>query len=87
MKTSVEATETAGATLQVSLLLNPGQPLPVHPELDIKTFSFVLPVLDGAGDSEEPVTTGLLHQTGLLVGGDVVLVFQCHVDTVASDGI
>ena len=63
VKTSVEATQTAGATLQVSLLLNPGQSVSVHPQLNIKTFSFVLPVLDGAGDSEETVTTCLLHQT------------------------
>ena len=82
MKSSIEATETAGATLEIRLLLYLGQMVPVHPELDIETFSFVLPVLDGAGDSEEPVTTGLLHQIGLLVGGDVVLVFQRHVDTV-----
>ena len=63
VKSSIEATETAGAALEIRLLLYLGQMVPVHPELDIKTFSFVLPVLDGAGDSEETVTTCLLHQT------------------------
>ena len=63
VKSSIEAAQTAGAALKISFLLNPGQSVPIHPELDIKTFSFVLPVLDGAGDSEETVTTCLLHQT------------------------
>ena len=63
MKSSIEATQTAGAALQICLLLNPGQSVPVHPELNIETFPFILPVLDGAGDSQETVTACLLHQT------------------------
>ena len=63
VKSSIEAAQTAGAALKISFLLNPGQSVPIHPELDIKTFSFILPVLDGAGDSEETVTARLLHQT------------------------
>ena len=74
VNSSIEATKTAGATLQICLLLNPGQSLPVHPELDIKTFAFILPVLDSARHSQETVTARLLHQTRLLVGGKVVLV-------------
>ena len=63
VKTSIEATQTAGAALQICLLLNPGQSVPVHPELNIETFPFVLPVLDGAGDCQESVPARLLHQT------------------------
>ena len=63
VKTPIEATQTARAALQIRLLLNLGQSVPVHPELNIKTFPFVLPVLDGAGDGEETVPTRLFHQT------------------------
>ena len=63
VNSSIEATQTAGAAFQICLLLNPGQSLPVHPELNIKTFAFIPPVLDGAGDSQETVAARLLHQT------------------------
>ena len=56
VKSSIEATQATGATLEVGLLLNPGQSVSVHPELNIKTFPFILPVLDGSGDCQETVT-------------------------------
>ena len=63
VKTPIEATQTARAALQIRLLLNLGQSVPVHPELNIKTLSFIATVLDGARHCQETVTTGLLHQT------------------------
>ena len=84
VETSIEATQTAGALLQVCLLLDLAQSVPVHLEVNIETFSFVPPVLDGPRHSQKAVATCLLDQFGLLVGGDVVLVLQCHVDTVTS---
>ena len=84
VETSIEATQAAGALLEVCFLLDLAQSVPVHLEVNIETFSFVPPVLDGPRHSQKAVATCLLDQFGLLVGGDVVLVLQCHVDTVTS---
>lgn len=63
METSIEPTEAAGPILEVCFLLNLSQSVSVHPQLNIKTFSFVLAVLDCARHSEESVTTRLLDKT------------------------
>ena len=60
----------------------------VHLEVDIKTLSFVLAILDGSCHRQEAVGgCQVPDEVGPLMTRRVIIVSQGHVDTMTSNGL
>ena len=89
MGSSVEAAAAAGVRgrlLGVRLLLQQGQSVFVHLEMDVKALSSVLAILDSPRHCQEAVGgSQVSDQVGLFMRWRLIIVPEGHVDSMASN--